>query len=258
MTDFNTGKPGKSSLWIEPESDYRGEYPYNKVSSSDSGHFFEMDDTPGNERVRLQHRTGTFTEIQANGQRITKVFGKDYYISISDNNIEVGGNVNLTVVGSVNMDVSGDVNQIVQGDIVQKVNGSIKSEVKGSVQIQTEKDMDLVADSFNFIAKDGVNIFGDLFVTGNMNATNSVNVTGNLNAGQKVSANWGFDTIAGINCGFATPGPNPPGFVNAIAMVNAPLGNFVWMHDILNVGLYNIHFHATKVGLTSPPLVKMV
>lgn len=257
MTDFNTGKP-EGSLWVEPESDFRGEYPYNKVTSSDSGHFMEMDDTPGHERLRVQHRTGTFTEIQANGQRITKIFGKDYHIVIEDNNVMVGGNVNLTVMGDVNMDVSGNIYQLVKGDVVQSVDGNIKAHVKENVEISAEGDMDIVARSMNLVANDGLNIFGDLFVTGNINTTNSVNVAKNLNAGQKVSANWGFDTIAGLNCGFATPGPNGPGVINALTSVSSPLGSFVWMTDIINVNLHNWHVHPTKTGLSGPPIPKMI
>ena len=60
-----------NNLWTEPESaanaDNQPVYPYNDVTQTESGHFMEMDDTPGAERIRLQHRTGTFTEIQADG-----------------------------------------------------------------------------------------------------------------------------------------------------------------------------------------------
>jgi exopolyphosphatase/guanosine-5'-triphosphate,3'-diphosphate pyrophosphatase len=61
------------SSWTEPKSDYKAVYPYNHITQTESGHFIEMDDTPDAERVRIQHRTGTFTEIQADGSRINKI-----------------------------------------------------------------------------------------------------------------------------------------------------------------------------------------
>ena len=52
------------SAWTEPESaantDYQPVYPYNNVTETESGHSWEMDDTPGAERIHLNHKANTF------------------------------------------------------------------------------------------------------------------------------------------------------------------------------------------------------
>ena len=66
--------------WTQPESaantDYQPVYPYNNIQQTEAGHKFEMDDTPGRERVSLEHRSGTFTEIQPNGDEVHKKIGR--------------------------------------------------------------------------------------------------------------------------------------------------------------------------------------
>ncbi len=54
----NPKEPRDTSLWQEPESqspEFPALYPYNRVTQTESGHKFEMDDTPSRERIRLQH-----------------------------------------------------------------------------------------------------------------------------------------------------------------------------------------------------------
>ena len=64
-------EPPSTNLWTEPESaantDYQPVYPYNNITQTEAGHTFELDDTPTRERVRLQHRSGTFIEMHPNG-----------------------------------------------------------------------------------------------------------------------------------------------------------------------------------------------
>ena len=54
----------------EPPSAYATQYPYNNVMQTESGHFQEFDDTPGAERMRWQHKAGTFTEWQPDGTEV--------------------------------------------------------------------------------------------------------------------------------------------------------------------------------------------
>lgn len=268
MTDYNKGKPD-GSAWIEPESDYRGEYPFNNITQTESGHFFEMDDTPGHERVRLQHRTGTFTEVQADGKRINKVFGDNFEIIVKDNNVLIKGKCNITIYGDSSLEVKGDVYQKIEGDVFQKVNGQANIEVEKNVTLSSGGEIDIIAGggllggSVNLFAGDGVNVYGDLFVTGNINTNQSLNAAKNVNASQKMSATTGIDTIGGINCGFATPGPNSPGSITSTVSMNAPIGNFVLMTsilmtDVINTTIYSSHIHVCPDGLTSTPIIGMV
>ena len=48
-------------------SAFAGEYPHVRVTQSVSGHLLEMDDTEGEERVQIAHRTGTRIEMLKDG-----------------------------------------------------------------------------------------------------------------------------------------------------------------------------------------------
>ena len=57
----------KISMWTEPsivDPDNPPEYPYDKIWQSECQHSIELDDTPDRERVRIQHRDGSFQEFQ--------------------------------------------------------------------------------------------------------------------------------------------------------------------------------------------------
>ena len=72
--------------WSEPDPSevYGAVYPFNKVMASESGHVFEFDDTRDHERIHLFHRSGTFDEMQPNGDRVMKTIGNSYRITYQD------------------------------------------------------------------------------------------------------------------------------------------------------------------------------
>jgi hypothetical protein len=91
------------SSWTEPvivDSKNPPAYPYNQVQQSESGHSIEMDDTPSRERLRLQHRSGTFTEMQPNGDEVHKIYGDGYEIIYGNKNVQINGQCNITIYGA--------------------------------------------------------------------------------------------------------------------------------------------------------------
>ena len=161
--------------WAEPNPRYGGEtkdeypeeittsatYPYNHVYRSESGHVFEVDDSPGVERIHQYHRTGTFQEIQPDGTRMTKVVGRDYSVTVGDNNVYVQGNQTVTIAGNCKLYVQGDHytevdgNQYitVRGDRVTKIQGNDKKEVMTDevTQINGNKTMRVTGDRKSII-----------------------------------------------------------------------------------------------------------
>lgn len=93
----------KGTFWNEPESPYAAEYPFNKVEETESGHIRETDDTPNHERIHEYHTTGTFYEIDENGQKVTKVVNDNYEITLGDDYVYVSGTCNITVGGNANV-----------------------------------------------------------------------------------------------------------------------------------------------------------
>ena len=123
---LDTNVPTASgSSWSEPKSQYNAKIPYNRVTETEAGHVFELDDTPGHERVHLAHKANTFFEIAPDGSKVTKVSGNNYEIYLSDNNVHVKGVCNITVDGNANIYVKGNTVEKVDGNYTLNVTGDI-------------------------------------------------------------------------------------------------------------------------------------
>ena len=71
------------------EGTYDAKYPYNWSMQSECGHFIDVDDTPGKERITIMHNTGSFIEFTADGDIIIK---SKRWIRL---NCTLGGSANL-------------------------------------------------------------------------------------------------------------------------------------------------------------------
>ena len=98
-----------------------GQYPYNHVHESESGHIHEIDDTVGGERLYKQHMSGTFEEILPKGDKVVKVIGDNYEIIAGSSNVAIFGNVNITTTGTVRELIKGDYHLEVEGNYTQKI-----------------------------------------------------------------------------------------------------------------------------------------
>jgi hypothetical protein len=176
-----------SIAWIEPRSDYKAEYPYDNVTQTESGHLFEMDDTPGAERIRLQHRTGTFTETQADGTQINKIFGDNYEIIAKDNNILIKGKCNITIIGDSVLHVQGDAFMQVDGDVNESIKGNVNQQIGGDLISTVVGEAFIAAKGGTTINSDVV-INGDLSVTGDISSSGSITAVTNVTAGSQVYA----------------------------------------------------------------------
>jgi hypothetical protein len=95
--DLIAGSDG--TIWNQPEIPYNATYPYNHVYETESGHLKEYDDTPNNERIHERHRSGTSTEISANGTLTNIVKGDHYTLIDGDRQTYVQENNDLTING---------------------------------------------------------------------------------------------------------------------------------------------------------------
>lgn len=118
--------------WSEPKSQYNTKPPYNNVTETMSGHVFELDDTPGAERVHLNHKANTFFEIAPDGTMVTKVQGDNFQVIVKDNNVHIKGVCNVTIDGNSNLYVKGDVYEKVDGNVTQTINGNVTQEISGN------------------------------------------------------------------------------------------------------------------------------
>jgi hypothetical protein len=249
--EFIAKKPGPDYSWTEPPSDWNVSPPLNNVTGSKSGHFIEMDDTPEFERVRIQHRTGTFTEIQANGQQIVKILGDKYEIIASNNNVLINGVCNITVKGDSVFNVMGDSYSKIEGNSYQQVNGTSKINSSEKVEIFSGGDISLFAGAgtgaINLRAAEAVNIHSDLNVSGSIISRQSISAVENVTAGIKLSSNLGIDTLGPIFGAVSLWTPFTSGMIVA--------DTFGTM-DLIRI-LYDMHFHFSPRGPTSTPIPLM-
>jgi hypothetical protein len=176
-----------NNAFSQPVPPYDAVYPYNNAQTTPSGHVFELDDTPGSERINIAHRTGTFQEIGPDGSMTEKVMNNNFKVVVQDNSIYILGDSQETIQGDVKIYVQGDAKIQVDGDVEWEVGGNMLMKVGGIFTAQ--------ATSFNFIGP--VNHIGDLSTTGNI-LTQS-NVVANQNMVAKIDLVVGRNASVAVN-----------------------------------------------------------
>jgi hypothetical protein len=110
----------------EPTSSFAAEYPFNKVIATKAGHIIEIDDTEGQERLHVFHKTGSYFHIDKDGTIIKKSVKDDYEITVGNSTVYVEGNANVHILGNSSIKVDGDMDTEVGGKYTLKVSGEVK------------------------------------------------------------------------------------------------------------------------------------
>ena len=282
-------RPSGDYGWTEPESpateDHPPKYPYNNVTQTESGHMFELDDTPTRERVRLTHRTGTFIEMHPNGDEVHKVYGDGYEITVKNRNVLIKGACNITIEGDSIVNVKGNKTELVEGDYTLVVKGTITQSSAKKTFITSDDDMTIGAKpellgTLNLNVGDHLQVNGDLNVVGEVTALKIFAETridtgpqGGMKAGLQ-----GYVSTGGLSVGLpgliAFPGTvlcgsvicslpaAPPGITGTLvagANVISPLAEFglmtsILMTDVVNTTIFDTHVHPAPRGVTGPTL----
>lgn len=286
LTTALKSSPSKN-LWTEPPSPASTEsppiYPYNNIQVTEAGHSIELDDTPGRERIRIQHGMAkTFVEMHPNGDQVVKIFGDGYEIIAGNKNVSIKGTCNIIIEGDCNMDVKGDMNQQVAGDYNLIVAGKTNIRSAKDVSISGDADVSISANenfggALRLSAAQSLNIGSDVYVGGSITCdtlTAESRVNGNMGV---YAGPYGFTSaLGGISLGIPTaatpvavPGAiNTVGPITSMVSCNAPLGNWslsqqamsrsTLMTDTVNTGIYDSHIHPTPKGPSGPPSTPMV
>jgi len=151
LDDCNPTALGGS--WSEPETPYNAKYPKNHVVETESGHVFEVDDSPGAERIHQYHKSGTFEEIHPDGTRVQKIIGNDFEIIRKNNNVSIYGNMNVNVGNALkvytgkgmDVQISGNARIHVKGNTTMQTDGSYLHKVGGSASIISGGNLTLSA-----------------------------------------------------------------------------------------------------------------
>lgn len=128
--------------WAEPPPAFNPTYPYNNALETESGHALEFDDTPGQERVHLAHRKGTFFEIDKDGNEVHKVVKDNYELVMGSDYVYISGKCSVTVGGDCNLKVGGNMNVEVAGGINMSAGGDIRMKGKG-IFVESTSDLNI-------------------------------------------------------------------------------------------------------------------
>ena len=112
---------------------HKAEYPYNHILETESGHYVEFDDTPGNERIQIHHRKGSYVEIHPDGNITVKAIGN--VTNIVDGNLDtiVHGNYSLTVKGTMDVYSYGKITELFKDDRKTTIKGKETLEITGDI-----------------------------------------------------------------------------------------------------------------------------
>ena len=150
-------------------------YPFNQANETPSGHSFEMDDTPGNERILIKHHSGAGVELKPDGSVLLSaksnqvqvvggtqniiVQGPGELVYDGDLNMTVNGNYNLHVGGTFNVDVGANHNHSVHGTQITEVGDVHQTIVRGNKDVKVYGDTnELNIGSHKIIAKNDIEL----------------------------------------------------------------------------------------------------
>lgn len=129
----------------EKASEFAAEYGKNILVKSNTGHFIEMDDTEGAERINIQHKNGAFITIHQDKSIVIRGQNGVQIITYANNELFVGGNINITVIGDANISTNGNTNIDTVGDVNWKVGGKFNLDAKGDVNLNSSESINQTA-----------------------------------------------------------------------------------------------------------------
>lgn len=152
---------GSNHTFGEPPSPYNAKHPYNKVQKTESGHIIEYDDTPGAERINIQHRSGSYVEMDKNGAIVIKspnnltqlakenmymgTPGKMMMTSGSDMFIRMNGGGEIEILGDAKVMVGGSVNFMAAEDINFSAGRTINMKAFDGIRLESSERINLDA-----------------------------------------------------------------------------------------------------------------
>jgi hypothetical protein len=143
--------------FVEKTSQFAAQYPYNQAYETEGGHLFETDNTPGKERLHIQHCTGTDVEIAPNGDMVSKIKNDCQFI------------------------IEKDFQNHVKGDQLLLVDKTAEIESK-SMKFTAEEDLN-ISSKKTVYTTDTLNIFADdTLITNNKTLTIATNSSSSVSS----------------------------------------------------------------------------
>ena len=270
---INIPLPMNMGVWSQPHSSYGAHYPFNRVEESESGHIFEVDDTPNRERLHWYHRSGTFTEIDPSGVKVTRIVGDNYMITDRNGYISIDGEADVTVGGNINVYCRSNANIQVEGTANLEVGRNLDIGVAKDVNIRTEGNFNVWANGdFNVQAKNNGHILtrNNLYVAADKNVhmlSGYVDDNGEKQAGNLYVESYGNSDYRSLgNTKLYTVGSLSDKVDGARYNEVKGIVNNMWLSDVTSTSLSNydlstnkdIRLHASNsVHMSSDAILKI-
>lgn len=159
----------------DPTDTANPQYPLNSVYTSPAGHTIELDNTPGSSRVAVHHSSGSYVEIDNEGDIVVGSTNAARYSSSKQTEITAKGNVNIA-----------------------SDEGNVQLEARDVIRIKSSKHITIETPSnVRITARGGVFIDGELTVSGAIRAGGAASNTFTTPAGQVVMVSSGIVTSIG-------------------------------------------------------------
>lgn len=260
----------------EPLSPFNGEYPYNKVTQTESGHIIEIDDTPGNERLHVYHKSGTYIEIDSNGTVVKRTKGSSYEIIDCNGKIAILGKADISVNGACNIFVGNDCNMEVIGDVNLTCHNDITAQAGGRIDLSAKEEINIHSANINIEADNLMSILADgemRVLSGNsihvlsntatfVSAGESMHLTANVELmllaqkdigvitakNMKIKSGEDTDILAGGN--FNADGENA--YINSGNATGANTASYANVASVSNIGLLEGRLYSDPVDISDP------
>ena len=185
---------------VPPYKRRNTEYPYNHVLETESGHIQEFDDTPFAERIYEKHRSGTYYEIDADGNKVTRVVGQNYHIIAGSNFVNIKGDVNLTIDSNCKTYIKGDWDIQVDGNKTEVVKKNV-TETYGTENTEHSHTVSVTGKRAETVTNTVTETYQDTKteeVTGLVSETYKANQTTNITGTLDLDASVEIDADAGV------------------------------------------------------------
>jgi hypothetical protein len=146
------------ATWDQPESPFNASYPFNHVYQSESGHVQEFDDTPENERIHQYHKSGSFTEWDANGTQVNKIVGDNYQIVDRNGYLYVKGVQDITIDGVANIFVRSAANIEIIGDTKAYFRNNVDMRVAGKMDLSIAEDFNIECQNLSIKTRENMTV----------------------------------------------------------------------------------------------------
>tara|TARA_B100000953_G_scaffold292502_1_gene279794 strand:+ start:220 stop:1113 length:894 start_codon:yes stop_codon:yes gene_type:complete len=141
-----------------PMENYKAQYPFNHVRASESGHVEEWDDTPGAERLLRYHKSGTYEELDADGNRMLVVQMDDHQIIFGDGIIQITGDLEFEVEGDIKFGAGGKITFESGDEVAIESGAAVNIDSLDDCTITSAKGVTTEAGTLNWVKGAGLKL----------------------------------------------------------------------------------------------------